>query len=147
MLTLFFLAGLGGVLDDHQDSYYGPDSGFALGSRIFYGVMAAASLFVGIRWFRMGIFVTPTQVVVRNVFSTARLSWSEITGFGKPPPYGALRKAGLLIRLRDGTTVSATLFGSGMFNRATFADALIADLHELQEQYGPRPAAGQLDAD
>ena len=134
----FFLIGLALVTADFEDSYYGPDSGFVLGYRIVWSVLAVIVFIIMIRWFRMGILATPSRLIVRNVFKTFRIPWADITGFERPASYGLWRNAGLQIRLQDGSTRYAALYAAGPFNRPTFAEGVLDELRQLHERFaGP----------
>ena len=111
---------------------------------VLAGVVLACVL-LGVRIVRLGIYAGPDQLVVRDYFRTYRVDWTAIAGFEPPPPYGALRKAGLRIRLADGRLISATLYapnGLDTGHRATLD--VIGQLSRLLEQRtglasGPAP--------
>lgn len=137
--SAMFLVGIANATstsEDWEDSYYGSDSGFAIGSRIFYGAIALSSAFVIVRWFRSGIFATRSGLIVRNLFKTFRISWDEVAGFRRPARYGRMRNAGLGICLRDGSTRFSSLYAAGPFNKESFADEVLERLSEIHAHFG-----------
>lgn len=135
-ISLFALVGLSGVpASSHDDGFYPPDSAFVIGSRLFYGLMAVGSIVLVVLVLRMGLFATPSQLVVRNLIHRHAIRWDEIESFRPPVPYGAWRGTGLQILLRTGVTVHASLYSRGPFNRATFADEVIEELEAMKQRY------------
>lgn len=98
----FALVGWAGVPESsHDGGYYATDSPFIVGSRVFYGLMGILSLFFMVKVARMGVFADRDGLIIRNVFRTHRIDWSDIAGFERPAPYGRLRDAGLKVVLLD----------------------------------------------
>lgn len=134
----FFLVGASGIpASSHDGGYYGPDSGFVLGSRIFFGAIAAGAGYLMVRVLMLGIFTDRRGIVVRNWFGTERATWDEVAGFRPPTGYGAFRRTGLGIELHDRPTVYASLYSAGPYNSAAFADKTIAALEELRSAHAP----------
>lgn len=81
---------------------------------IFWGVVTAVLVGLGVRCWRRAIIARPDQLVVRNYFYTVRINWQDITHFEPPPPFeppfGWVRKAGLRIHLTDGRVIPASAF-------------------------------------
>jgi hypothetical protein len=133
----FGLIGLSGIpQSSHDGGYYATDSAFVIGSRVFYGLIAVASLFLMVKVARMGIFANEAGLTVRNVFRNQRAMWSEIAGFERPTAYGPLRRTGLKVVLRERPAIFASLYSAGPLNRPGFADETIARLESLRIEYG-----------
>lgn len=107
-----------------------------LGQRVFYAPLALVTLWTTIGVFRQGVWSGPDGLIVRNVFRRYDIDWADVEAIERPPPYGALRDAGLRIVLRDGRRISAALFGAGPFSRPTHADAVVSALRRDLQQYG-----------
>lgn len=133
----FLAIGLAGIPESaHEGGYYATDSGFVIGYRVFNGVMALASLFLMVKVARMGIFADQDGLTIRNVFRTYRVDWEEIVGVERPARYGAFRRTGLEIAVRDRPPIFASLFSAGPLNRPGFADETIARLESLRIEHG-----------
>jgi hypothetical protein len=111
--------------------YYPSGSAFVTGSRIAYGIAAAGTLILAIQYARTGVYVTRSQVIVRNVWRTHHIPWEEIDSFA-PPGYGSPHNPGLQIRRSDGSVVYATLYAPGRHNQETFAHDVVARLEQLR---------------
>lgn len=77
---------------------------------------------------RQGIWLRPDGVRVRNVYRSYDLPWRRIMSIDPPLAYGAWRNAGIQFRMSDGTTISASLYSAGPFNRSDFADDVVQAL-------------------
>lgn len=136
-IGVFGLVGLSGIpQSSHEGGYYATDSAFVIGSRVFYGLIAVASMFLMVKVARMGIFADEAGLTVRNVVRNQRAMWSEIAGFERPTAYGALRRTGLKVVLRERPAIFASLYSAGPLNRPGFADETIARLESLRIKYG-----------
>jgi hypothetical protein len=87
----FALLGLSGVMVGLDER---PVDG---GTVAFGAALAVASLVLAVRAFRMGVVLEPSQVVVRNLFRTYRLSWVSIRGARGGPAYSLVPATILLI--------------------------------------------------
>jgi hypothetical protein len=119
----------------HEGGYYAPDSTFAIGSRVFYGLIVVVSLFLVVRVARMGIFADDDGLTIRNVFNSHRVAWEEIARFERPAAHGAFRNTGLRVVMRKGPPVYAALYSAGPFNKRDFADHTVARLEALRSKY------------
>lgn len=136
--SVFFLIGLGGVLqsdtDFERESLYASDSAGAYALRAFAGVIGIAGLLAMIGWLRMGIVARRSGLTIRNLVRTQRIPWNEIERFEPPESYGTWRDTGLQVHLHDGNVVFAFLYSPGPFSRPTFADDVIDQLEGLRRQ-------------
>jgi hypothetical protein len=69
-----------------------------------------------VRTLRLSVELGANDLVVRNFWRTYRLPWSDVVDVAPPKELGSLRKAGLLITVRDGRVVSASAFVRGRFS-------------------------------
>jgi hypothetical protein len=92
------------------------DSGPA--ARIVAGAFGAPCFWFAWRTQRLAVLVGKDGLFVRNYFRDHWLAWGQIAGADAPPPYDywGLRNRGLQIRLRDGTTISASAFMRGQID-------------------------------
>ncbi len=51
------------------------------GHRAVYGALALLSAILAIRSWRIGIYTSPSEVVVRNALHSTRLGWQEVAAF------------------------------------------------------------------
>lgn len=135
-IALFFVIGLAGIPESsHDGGYYSTDSGFVIGSRVFYALMAVVSLFLMVKVARMGIFADHRGLTIRNVLRTHRIAWREIASFQRPTGYGAFRRTGLKVVLRNRPPVFASLYSAGPFNKPGFADETLVRLESLRRKH------------
>ncbi len=77
------------------------------GQRVVYGALALVFAALAVRTFRIGVFTSPSGVVVRNVLGTTRLAWEDVAAF----EWGRWRGPGGfacgVVRRADGGTVTA----------------------------------------
>jgi hypothetical protein len=121
-------------------------SGLAAGNAdglqwVLAGVGLSAGVILIVRIARMGVFAEHQWLVVRNLFVSYKIAWSQIARFEMPPPYGTLRKTGLRICLQDDRLISARLYSRGGIDQ--FADVtgcssgrVIEELRRLQQERG-----------
>jgi len=107
----------------------------SLTQTIICGLLMVPAVWLTIRWLQQGIWANEGGILVRNIFSSGRFYWSEITAFARPARYGKLWNPGLVIELTGGRRFYANLFQAGPFNRVTFADDVIGQLRELHQRY------------
>jgi len=48
--------------------------------RVLDVVFAAAATFAGVRALRLGVFATPTEIVIRELTRTTRIPWTRVAG-------------------------------------------------------------------
>jgi hypothetical protein len=112
--------------------------------KVAAGAAFLACVTLAVRSWRLAIIARPDQLVVRNFFRTVRISWQDIAAFETPPPYGALWKAGLGIRMKDGRLIAATAFGRNQYETGRVQAAVMRELEELRHQRaGDRAPDGQ----
>jgi hypothetical protein len=97
---------------------------------LWYGRVPAGLACVGVavliwRIAGLAIYAGPDDLVIRNVRNTHRIPWSEVEDIFVPPPPSpaiyfetALPKSDrrLLVRLKEGAVISATLYDDRMFD-------------------------------
>ncbi len=111
--------------------------------KVANSLVALAIVVLMVRVARLGLFAEPSQLMVRDIFRTYKISWSEIAGFEVPPPHGTWRKTGIRIRLLDGRVISATLYTRGSLERTSLAARRVIDeLARLLAESKARAAAG-----
>ena len=93
-------------------------------------VWVAITVLAAGRILHMGIVIHPDRVIVRNFWRSWSLPSSIIRGFLPPPPYGALRRAGLCIDLTDGRTVTASAFAKGKLDGEAVGVAESTELND-----------------
>lgn len=72
----------------HEGGYYGPDSGFVLGSRVASACLAIVCLFLMVKIARMGVFTDEDGLTVRGLWRTHRVGWGSIAAFERPRATG-----------------------------------------------------------
>ena len=82
---------------------------------------------------RCGILVEPGWMTNRRLLWADRVAAGEIAGFEPPPPYGALRRTGIRIALRDGRVLSATAFSRWKLDDESMGLAECAELNAWLE--------------
>lgn len=115
-------------------SFEGPP-GFQVAARIGEAVVLGALGWIIVRLARIGIFIDDQQIEFRNVFRTERARWSDVAAFEPPASYGALTKAGLIARLKDGASLSATGVVRGPLEGPSAAQATTDHLNSLLERH------------
>jgi hypothetical protein len=105
LIAGFFVVSAATASSSDHHGNYASDSAYVIGSRIAYGIAAVGTLILAIRYARTGIYVTHSQVIVRNVWKTHHIPWEEIESFAPPMGYGGLRKTGLQIHRSDGSAI------------------------------------------
>ena len=134
--SLFLLIFLSGEVAPWDED---PNAPLKVSQQLALAPLVLASLWVTIRVFRQGVLARPDRLVVRNVLRTFEMPWNEIRAIDPPSRGGAVRNAGIQIRLTDGRTRSANLFTPGLFNGPHFADDVVGRLRELHARYSANP--------
>lgn len=111
----------------------GTNASPSLPQQVICSVLSVFTLWLTVRVARCALVATPEGLVVRNYTRTIKISWRQIRGFSPPAPYGRYLKAGLIIRLRNGRSVSANAFVPGPLNRRDFADDTVKRLELMLE--------------
>ena len=97
---------------------------------------AAVGLAAGVRSALVAVVATPDELVIRNFFTTRRISWPEVRAIDRPRPwvnagrYSGFynRGNGLHVRLSDGRTRIAGAYTPAGWDPPGFADDAIEDL-------------------
>jgi hypothetical protein len=76
------------------------------GQRVVYGALALAFAVLALRTWRIGVFTSPSGVVVRNTLRSTRLAWDEIAAFEWGEWRGPGRSACGVVRRSDGRQVT-----------------------------------------
>jgi hypothetical protein len=109
-------------------------------------IVALVALLGGVavlwRLARLAICARPGQLVIRNFRTTYRIPWAQIEDIYQqgPTPEGYLsnplqsRRKRLLVRLTDGTVISATLYSSALFVFSDDGRQVIETLNNLRRQ-------------
>jgi hypothetical protein len=79
---------------------------------------------------RMAMVVSPGLLTIRGFWGSRTLRASDIVRFEPPPPYGALRRAGMHVVLISGQVVSAGIFAKGKLDSEA---AGVAEANELND--------------
>ena len=96
----------------------------------------AVGLAAGFRSALVAVVATPNELVIRNFFTTRRISWPEVRSIDRPRPwvnsgrYSGFynRGNGLRVRLRNGHTRIAGAHTPAGWDPPGFADDVIEDL-------------------
>jgi hypothetical protein len=109
--------------------------------KLLLGLVFAAIVLVIVRVAHLAVVPKPDQLVIRNLRNTHRIPWSQIEKITEPGPVPAsvyldnalaLRDRRLLVVLRDGAVISATLFDQRLFSYRYSGNApLLAAVAEL----------------
>ena len=92
--------------------------------RVLTGLACVAIAILVWRIAGLAIYAGPDDLVIRNLRNTHRIPWSEVEDiFVTPPPSPAIYRetalpktdVSLLVRLKEGAVISATLYDSRMF--------------------------------
>ena len=82
---------------------------------------------IGARLVRMGIVLTPTGLVIRNLTSTRSVNWDSVAEV-VPPSEGRLFYSGLGIRLQDGSLVRSHNLAPGSREDPSVCDPYISQI-------------------
>lgn len=112
------------------------DGGLALqvGARVIEAAVCVGLGWVIVRLARLGVFTDEQGVAFRNVFRTDTARWDEIACFEPPAEYGKALGAGLIARLDDGRTLSATGISRGPLEGPMAAQTVTDYLNEMLRQ-------------
>jgi hypothetical protein len=108
--------------------------------KLLLGLVFAAIVLVIVWVARLAVVPEPDQLVIRNLRNTHRIPWSQIEKITEPGPVPASvyldnpladRDRRLLVVLREGAVISATLFDQKLFGYRSGIAPLIAAVAEL----------------
>lgn len=112
--------------------------------KLLLGLVFAAIVLVIVRVARLAVVPEPDQLEIRNLRNTHRIPWPQIEKITEPGPVPASvyldnplarRDRRLLVVLREGAVISATLFDQRLFSyRYTGNAPLIAAVAELNRR-------------
>jgi hypothetical protein len=126
-------------------------------ARLIAGIVVVAAGVVMARIVLVAIVAKRDRLVIRNLRNTHRIPWSQIAEiFETPPPPSSVyrdnplyrREIDLLVGLRDGSVISATIYSYRLFQEDHSGRREAIDrLNELRLQLTPRSSGESSVAD
>lgn len=126
-------------------------------ARLIAGVVVLAAGVVMARILLVAIVAKRDRLVIRNMWNTHRIPWSQIGDiFETPPPPPSVyrdnplyrREIDLLVGLADGSVISATLYSHRLFPEDHSGRSEVIDrLNKLRRQLSPRSGGESSVAD
>lgn len=114
--------------------------------RVLAGLASVVPVIFVWRVGRLAIYAGPDELVIQNLRNTHRIPWSEVDDIFVTPPIPpaayrenplARRDVSLLVRLREGAVISATLYDSRMFSNSVTSQPrkqVVEQLHEFRRE-------------